>query len=1116
MLCSMLGRLFEPYIVHIIQHLLLCFGDNNQYVREAADDCAKSVMRNLSAHGVKLVLPSLLKGLEEDAWRTKAGSVELLGAMAFCAPKQLSACLPSIVPKLTEVLTDSHMKVQKAGSQALMQIGSVIRNPEIQAIVMNLLEALQDPTRKTTVCLEKLLQTKFVHVVDAPSLALIMPVIQRAFQDRTTDTRKMAAQIMGNMYSLTDQKDLAPYLPSVIPGLKQCLLDPVPEVRSVSARALGAMVRGMGENIFQDLLPWLMEKLVSEQSSVDRSGAAQGLSEVIGGMGEEKLKKLMGDIIQTAERTDLMPHVRDGYIMTYIYLPSVFGPTFVQYVGPILPSILQALSDENEFVRDTALRAGKRIINQYAETAVELLLPELERGLFDDNWRIRNSSVQLLGDLLYKVSGVSGKMTTETANEDDNFGTESSQQAILRSLGKERRNRVLSGLYMGRSDIALMVRQNALHVWKIIVSNTPRTLREILPTLFTLLLGCLASTSHDKRTVAARTLGDLVRKLGERVLPEIIPILESGLDSEDADQRQGVCIGLSEIMASTSKDHVSVFADSLIPTVRRGLIDPLSDVRAAAAHTFDNLHHNIGQRALDEILPTLLKHLNDPEMSERALDGLKQVMAVKSRVVLPYLVPQLTATPVNTKALSLLSSVAGEALTKHLGKILPALMSSLSERIGTPEEDQELDYCKSVVLSVEDELGVRTVMEDLLSVITHNTDAPVCTAAVLILNTFCAHTEADVSEYLPQLFRGLIGLLARNDEKLLLAAWNCLDAITKKIDVANTEEHIVSVRQALKFTLLDFKGKELPGFSIPKKGIAPVLPIFREGLLNGTAEVKEAAALGLGEVIAVTGSEALKASVVNITGPLIRILGDRFAWTLKVAVLDTLSMLLVKVGIMLKPFLPQLQTTFVKAINDPHRTVRLKAASALGKLILIHPKVDPLFNELITGFKNSEDVSVKDTFVQAIRACLEGAGSKMADSGRRQLTQTLVGMLASPEDSTRMTAAGCLGTLCASLPDAELSDLMIQHLLDTDPSLDWTVRHGRSMALSVSLKDAPDRVWTPALEKSVESTITKLILADRIPICLSGLRAAGHLLKYLLNKDTSLKVVTELEALFMK
>lgn len=173
------------------------------------------------------------------------------------------------------------------------------------------------------------------------------------------------------------------------------------------------------------------------------------------------------DIIATAERTDIAPHVKDGYIMMFIYMPGAFTDEFLPYIGQIINPILKALADENEYVRETALKAGQRIVNLYAESAITLLLPELEKGLFDDNWRIRYSSVQLLGDLLYRISGVSGKMSTETASEDDNFGTEQSHKAIINALGPERRNRVLAGLYMGRSDVALMVRQAALHVWKV-------------------------------------------------------------------------------------------------------------------------------------------------------------------------------------------------------------------------------------------------------------------------------------------------------------------------------------------------------------------------------------------------------------------------------------------------------------------------------------------------------------------------------------------------------------------------------------------------------------------------------------------------------------------------
>uniref|UniRef100_A0A6P7FRK7 EIF-2-alpha kinase activator GCN1-like n=1 Tax=Diabrotica virgifera virgifera TaxID=50390 RepID=A0A6P7FRK7_DIAVI len=866
-------------------------------------------------------------------------------------------------------------------------IGSVIRNPEIQAIVPVLLKALQDPSNKTSVCLQTLLDTQFVHFIDAPSLALIMPVVQRAFIDRSTETRKMAAQIIGNMYSLTDQKDLMPYLPTIIPGLKTSLLDPVPEVRSVSARALGAMVRGMGESSFEDLLPWLMTTLTSETSSVDRSGAAQGLSEVVGGLGVEKLHKLMPEIISTAERTDIAPHVKDGYIMMFIYMPVVFTNEFTPYIGQIIIPILKALADENEYVRDTALKAGQRIVTLYADSAILLLLPELEKGLFDENWRIRYSSVQLLGDLLYRISGVTGKMSTETASEDDNFGTEQSHTAIIKALGAERRNRVLAGLYMGRSDVALMVRQAALHVWKVVVTNTPRTLREILPTLFGLLLGCLASDSYDKRQVAARTLGDLVRKLGERVLPEIIPILERGLQSPQADQRQGVCIGLSEIMASTSKEMVLTFVNSLVPTVRKALCDPLPEVRQAAAKTFDSLHFTVGARALDDILPTLLNQLNDenPEVVEWTLDGLRQVMAIKSRVVLPYLVPQLTAPPANTKALSILASVAGEALNKYLPRILPALQTTLGSSRGTPEEAQQMEYCQAVVLSVVDEVGIRTVIDTLLEN-TRNENADQRRAAATLLCGFCANSKAQYTSHVPQLLRGLIHLCIDSDREVLQMSWEALNAVTK-------------------------------------------------------------------------------------------------------------------VGIMLKQFLPQLQTTFVKALNDPNRAVRLKSATALGYLIVIHQRADPLFMELHNTIKNTEDISIRETTMHALRGIITPAGDKISEPLKKQIHATLVSYLGVPDDTVRKCAAGCLGALCKYLPPDQLESTLFEHILCDDSSANNTLKEGRGSALTVALKEAAVSLWDEQYRAKLIQTLLSQLSSQSVVINQIAIRSCGYLLQFLLMSE---------------
>lgn len=67
--------------------------------------------------------------------------------------------------------------------------------------------------------------------------------------------------------------------------------------------------------------------------------------------------------------------------------------------------------------------------------------------------------------------------------------------------------------------------------------------------------------------------------------------------------------------------------------------------------------------------------------------------------------------------------------------------------------------------------------------------------------------------------------------------------------------------------------------------------------------------------------------------------------------------------------------------------------------------------------------------LQALRVCVGGAGSKMSDISRKQITQTLEGFLSTTEDTTRIMAAACLGAMCQCLPDDELSVVLNTQML---------------------------------------------------------------------------------------
>ena len=78
----------------------------------------------------------------------------------------------------------------------------------------------------------------------------------------------------------------------------------------------------------------------------------------------------------------------------------------------------------------------------------------------------------------------------------------------------------------------------------------------------------------------------------------------------------------------------------------------------------------------------------------------------------------------------------------------------------------------------------------------------------------------------------------------------------------------------------------LPLFTLPKS-LDCIIPVFIHSLLNGTVTQRELAATALGEFAVMSEpNTVLKPHLIKTTGPLIRVVGDRFPSSLKLAILQ--------------------------------------------------------------------------------------------------------------------------------------------------------------------------------------------------------------------------------------
>lgn len=263
-------------------------------------------------------------------------------------------------------------------------------------------------------------------------------------------------------------------------------------------------------------------------------------------------------------------------------------------------------------------------------------------------------------------------------------------------------------------------------------------------------------------------------------------------------------------------------------------------------------------------------------------------------------------------------------------------------------------------------------------------------------------------------------------------------------------------------------------------GLDPLLPIYQRGILYGSPVIREVSASGMGEALNLTSSKFLAGPlIVKMTGPLLRIVGDRNPSNVKIAILKTLGLILVKGGPALRAFVPQFQTTFVKALSDPSRQVRIEAIKALSLLMPLSTRVDPLIKELVSGslgktltVEGPAKAAVQTATLEALAQVLEKGGSKakLPASIPSAVDAAKELVLESSEPTIRQAAAKALGAACTLLGAEPTKDLFHEMIID-DEADDENRRHGQACAIRRILaapigKDVSDIV--PQLQSIVQ------------------------------------------------
>ncbi|KAF8160839.1 P-loop containing nucleoside triphosphate hydrolase protein [Crassisporium funariophilum] len=243
-LANVLGAPVAPILLPSLPILFDLYMDKGEVVRAAAATAVKSILKLFPPESTRVVFRNLETILENGKWKTKVGVLDAFRTFVAPARDAVAAELGATLPKVEAAMHDTKQEVSSAAIKCATSLCTTLANPDLVPHIPVLVKCMSDPD-SVPACIKALSSTTFVAEVTAPALAVLVPLMLRALNDRSMEVQRRTVVVIDNLVKLVrDPKVAATYLSPLVDGVQKIATGAAfPEVRAFGETALKTLLK---------------------------------------------------------------------------------------------------------------------------------------------------------------------------------------------------------------------------------------------------------------------------------------------------------------------------------------------------------------------------------------------------------------------------------------------------------------------------------------------------------------------------------------------------------------------------------------------------------------------------------------------------------------------------------------------------------------------------------------------------------------------------------------------------------------------------------------------------------------------------------------------------------